>query len=450
MPKKPGVAGDALSNRHKNQPHCRHFRHWDLRKTDRGARGRGWGQCGQNMGESPKKGEIHMKLKNMWKRFWTLDVHNHAGFTLVELIIVIAILAILSTGAIAGYSAYVEKANMTADKALASEIANVLTLHAYSNGIGEGGYVILSANGNAKAEGAEVIAALQDAYGSNWQSALKLKYSNWSNDGLLDYVLQNADSASLIANSTYLTTATPEGLMNAVTGLTDAAATVFKNYTGNLEGALNNILGQEFIDKLGTTGYDKDDEEYETVISNMLVGHFSNQLHGSSYEEIMGREEDDMLNMILVYAELYAYCETNNDSNTINALNSYLAGATSTENLTAGGLYDYLENETEGNFNMAEFEGFFAENGADDINAVLEILGAVHHVSGSYTADQLANPDLYSSGVVAEQLNNYITAIKSVASGMDLSNLNAGAHDVTIFVAKDGTIAIMPDAVRAS
>ena len=52
-----------------------------------------------------------MKLKNMWKRFWTLDVHNHEGFTLVELIIVIAILAILSTGAIAGYSAYVTSAN---------------------------------------------------------------------------------------------------------------------------------------------------------------------------------------------------------------------------------------------------------------------------------------------------------------------------------------------------
>ena len=64
-----------------------------------------------------------MKLKNMWKRFWTLDVHNHEGFTLVELIIVIAILAILSTGAIAGYSAYVESANKTADKALMDKLA---------------------------------------------------------------------------------------------------------------------------------------------------------------------------------------------------------------------------------------------------------------------------------------------------------------------------------------
>ena len=79
-----------------------------------------------------------MKLKENLKRFWTLDVHNHEGFTLVELIIVIAILAILSTGAIAGYSAYIERANKTADKALVSEIVNVLTMYAYANGIGEG------------------------------------------------------------------------------------------------------------------------------------------------------------------------------------------------------------------------------------------------------------------------------------------------------------------------
>ena len=120
-----------------------------------------------------------MKLKNMWKRFWTLDVHNHEGFTLVELIIVIAILAILSTGAIAGYSAYVTSANKTADKAMIAEIENVL-LMAYYNGdlkgnasvkLDEDGVVEFTAN-------AEQI--LRDAYGANWEDALKLKYSDWA------------------------------------------------------------------------------------------------------------------------------------------------------------------------------------------------------------------------------------------------------------------------------
>ena len=69
-----------------------------------------------------------MNLKEKWKRFWTLDVHNHEGFTLVELIIVIAILAILSTGAIAGYSAYIKKANEAADKQLLAELNTAFTI----------------------------------------------------------------------------------------------------------------------------------------------------------------------------------------------------------------------------------------------------------------------------------------------------------------------------------
>ena len=124
-----------------------------------------------------------MKLKNMWKRFWTLDVHNHEGFTLVELIIVIAILAILSTGAIAGYSAYVTSANKTADKAMIAEIENVLTMAYYNGDINQAGQVILTADGvaNADSMSAQLVNALRDAYGTNWATALKLKY-NWQSN----------------------------------------------------------------------------------------------------------------------------------------------------------------------------------------------------------------------------------------------------------------------------
>lgn len=53
---------------------------------------------------------------------------KNGGFTLVELIIVIAILAILSTGAIAGYSAYIEKANDAAVEAVLSDIYTAAVL----------------------------------------------------------------------------------------------------------------------------------------------------------------------------------------------------------------------------------------------------------------------------------------------------------------------------------
>ena len=53
---------------------------------------------------------------------------KNGGFTLVELIIVIAILAILSTGAIAGYSAYIKSANNAAVGTVLSDISTSAVL----------------------------------------------------------------------------------------------------------------------------------------------------------------------------------------------------------------------------------------------------------------------------------------------------------------------------------
>ena len=132
-----------------------------------------------------------MKLKEMWKRFWTLDIHNHEGFTLVELIIVIAILAILSTGAIAGYSAYVTSANRTVDESLATEIENVMIL-AYYNGTLKPGASIVVYYGKAGDETYNVVvdpngdmgaaAALIAAYGENYATSLRLSWEGWKDE----------------------------------------------------------------------------------------------------------------------------------------------------------------------------------------------------------------------------------------------------------------------------
>ena len=215
-----------------------------------------------------------MKLREKIKRFWTLDVHNHEGFTLVELIIVIAILAILSSVAVVGYSSYVEKANKQADQTLVAEIMNALTLAYYDGTITEAGYVILSFDAVPEVSDATFAAAMAAAYGDNWNAegnkSLCLQYAGW-NGSYGDSSFAGAEGE----------------LLNQVEQLTEALAKSLEKNPELLDG--NNGAGfKEYMKTvLGFSDEDLKDEAKVADAAVLYVANGANSVDQNSYNTVI-------------------------------------------------------------------------------------------------------------------------------------------------------------------
>ena len=407
-----------------------------------------------------------MKLRKNWKRFWTLNRHHAEGFTLVELIVVIAILAILGGVAVPAYSGYVKKANMQADMTLVSDVADALTLYYYSHPTdGVTGYVVLKPNGAvATSDGTVGSAAMQAVFGDGWQNTATLKYDGWSDNDLLGLVADYTDDElKLVANSSFLTNSTSQGLMNAVTDLTGLVGDVIRDKSADPAKARQNltlIFGEdsEILDKLDAL--DKDGlkgDDYPTAISNLLVNTMATNI-----------ETEPCLKAIVnMYATAYAYGEKTGDFTAFEQMNTNLENVSmeilsfegeSTEQAYGVGYLTMLDGMMDENdAPITGYEGFLdylnvtgGEQIQNDNDALSTMMGAVKQISDSFVdVDSLTNPELFASGEVANQVNDYMNSVKALAE-MDettratLSDLPAGS--VAVFVTKDGVVSATPNA----
>ena len=208
-------------------------------------------------------------------------LRGSAGFTLVELIVVIAIIGILAGVGTVGYGGYIKRTNEGLDETLYKNILYAGEIGKYENP-GVTGRVIVDKTGarveavGASGDASVVAKWLKNAFGGDWEHTVKYRTDKYAN-GTYGTIALPAQSVELNDDQK----ANLEKLMQSnLSGKEKKLADTANNLSGLFADWFDGKEGEEAFNKIAAKlktfgGTDEDIADFKTFLTNQLGGDLS-------------------------------------------------------------------------------------------------------------------------------------------------------------------------------
>ena len=208
-------------------------------------------------------------------------LRGSAGFTLVELIVVIAIIGILAGVGTVGYGGYIKRTNEGLDETLYKNILYAGEIGKYENPGVTGRVIVTKTDAHVEAVGTSGDASvvekwMKNAFGDGWEHTVKYRTDKYAN-GTYGTIALPAQSVELDDTQK----ANLEKLMQSnLSGKEKELADTANNLSGLFADWFGAKEGEEAVDQIAAKlktfgGTDEDIADFKTFLTNQLGGDLS-------------------------------------------------------------------------------------------------------------------------------------------------------------------------------